>query len=201
MAREVQASEAKAHLPRLLDEVERGETIIITRRGRAIARIIPEADHRQQEIDQAIADIEELGKESGKAAVEEILSLIRVGLSIKTADERSDGMHVLRDAGCCVQCDCDPDRLDVLLGDAVAAEQVAGGAGAVHLKALMRARMFRGETHVMEHRTGVKELGIEAEAATLASGRAPVIDAARVMEQQRWLGILTNSVILRVNAL
>jgi len=79
MAREVQASEAKAHLPRLLDEVERGETIIITRRGRAIARIIPEADHRQQEIDQAIADIEELGKESGKAAVEEILSLIREG--------------------------------------------------------------------------------------------------------------------------
>ena len=32
--REVQASEAKAHLPRLLDEVERGETIVITRHGR-----------------------------------------------------------------------------------------------------------------------------------------------------------------------
>jgi prevent-host-death family protein len=29
--REIQASEAKTHLPRLLDEVERGETLIITR--------------------------------------------------------------------------------------------------------------------------------------------------------------------------
>ena len=39
MAREVQASEAKTHFARLLDEVERGETIIITRHGQAIARI------------------------------------------------------------------------------------------------------------------------------------------------------------------
>jgi prevent-host-death family protein len=40
--REVQASEAKTHLPQLLDEVERGETLVITRHGRPIARIIPE---------------------------------------------------------------------------------------------------------------------------------------------------------------
>ena len=79
MARVIQASEAKTHLPQLLDEVERGETIIITRHGRAIARILPEARRRQQEIDEAIADIKELGKESGKATVEEILSLIREG--------------------------------------------------------------------------------------------------------------------------
>ena len=39
--REIQASEAKAHLPQLLDDVERGETLIITRHGRAIARIVP----------------------------------------------------------------------------------------------------------------------------------------------------------------
>jgi len=79
MTRKVQASEAKTHLPRLLDEVERGETIIVTRHGRAIARIIPEAYQRQEEIDQAIGDIKELGKETGKASVEEILSLIREG--------------------------------------------------------------------------------------------------------------------------
>jgi prevent-host-death family protein len=79
MTREVQASEAKTHLPQLLDEVERGETIIITRHGRAIARIIPEAHQRQEEIDQAIGDIKELGKETGKASIEEILSLIREG--------------------------------------------------------------------------------------------------------------------------
>ena len=79
MTRKVQASEAKTHLPQLLDEVERGETIIITRHGRPIARIIPEAHQRQEEIDQAIDDIKELGKENGKASVEEILSLIREG--------------------------------------------------------------------------------------------------------------------------
>ena len=35
--REVQASEAKTHLPRLLDDVEGGETLVITRHGKAIA--------------------------------------------------------------------------------------------------------------------------------------------------------------------
>ena len=35
--REIQASEAKTHLPQLLDDVERGETIVITRHGRAQA--------------------------------------------------------------------------------------------------------------------------------------------------------------------
>ena len=48
--REVQASEAKTHLPRLLDEVERGETIIVTRHGRPIARIVPEESGRGAEI-------------------------------------------------------------------------------------------------------------------------------------------------------
>ena len=79
MTREVQASEAKTHLPQLLDEVERGETIIITRHGRPIARIVPEASRRQREIDQAIDDITELAKHSPKVTVDEILSLIREG--------------------------------------------------------------------------------------------------------------------------
>jgi prevent-host-death family protein len=79
MTREVQASEAKTHLARLLDEVERGETIIITRHGRRIARIVPEMQRREEEVDEAIADIRELGKQTGKATVEEILSLIREG--------------------------------------------------------------------------------------------------------------------------
>jgi antitoxin (DNA-binding transcriptional repressor) of toxin-antitoxin stability system len=37
--REVRASGAKTHLPRLLDDVECGETVIITHPGRAIARL------------------------------------------------------------------------------------------------------------------------------------------------------------------
>jgi prevent-host-death family protein len=74
MTREVQASAAKTHLPQLLDDVERGETIIITRHGRAIARIVPEASERQHEIDQAIADINELRKRTSRVSVEEILA-------------------------------------------------------------------------------------------------------------------------------
>ena len=70
-------------------------------------------------------------------------------------------------------------------GYAMAAEEVTGSIGAVDLETLMRARMLRGEAHVVKHRAGVKQLGIEAEAAALAGKCAPVIDAARVVEQQR----------------
>ena len=79
MARKVQASEAKTYLPKLLDEVERGETIIITRHGRAIARIVPEAHLRQREIDEAIEDIKELRKHTGKVTLEEILAWRHAG--------------------------------------------------------------------------------------------------------------------------
>jgi prevent-host-death family protein len=72
--REIQASEAKAHLPQLLDDVERGETLIITRHGRAIARIIPEVDRRQEEVDKAIANIRVLRERNGKVTAEELLS-------------------------------------------------------------------------------------------------------------------------------
>jgi prevent-host-death family protein len=68
--REVQASEAKAHLPSLLDAVERGETIIITRHGKPIARIVPEAS----ELDRVIADIEEFRKTMPRIPLEELLS-------------------------------------------------------------------------------------------------------------------------------
>ena len=78
--REVQASEAKAHLPQLLDDVERGETVVITRYGRPIARLVPEAERRQAEIDEAIEGILALRKRlKNKITVEEILSSIREG--------------------------------------------------------------------------------------------------------------------------
>ncbi len=72
--REIQASEAKTHLPRLLDDVERGETLVITRHGRAIARIVPEVDRRQEEIDKAMARIRDLQKRTGKITAAELRS-------------------------------------------------------------------------------------------------------------------------------
>ena len=72
--REIQASEAKTHLPQLLDDVERGETLIITRHGRAIARLVPEAERRQAEIDAAIEGIRALRQRTGKITLDELLS-------------------------------------------------------------------------------------------------------------------------------
>ena len=72
--RTISASEAKTHLPRLLGDVERGETLVITRHGRPIARIVPESNRRQEEIEKAIASMKALGKQRGKITVEEILS-------------------------------------------------------------------------------------------------------------------------------
>jgi len=77
--REIQASEAKTHLPQLLDEVEHGETLVITRHGRAIARIVPEAQLRQDEIDKAIDGIKALRKRTGRITVDEVLSAKREG--------------------------------------------------------------------------------------------------------------------------
>jgi prevent-host-death family protein len=73
--REIQASEAKTHLPQILDDVERGETVVITRHGRRIARLVPEATRRQTEIDEAVESILALRKRlKGKITLEEILS-------------------------------------------------------------------------------------------------------------------------------
>jgi prevent-host-death family protein len=72
--REVQSSDAKAHLPQLLDDVERGETIIITRHGRAIARLVPEAERRREEVAKALAELEEFRKTMPRLTLDEILS-------------------------------------------------------------------------------------------------------------------------------
>jgi prevent-host-death family protein len=72
--RHVQASEAKTHLPQLLDDVERGETVIITRHGRPIARLVPETDRRRQDVDAAIEAIKSIRRRTGKVTVEELLS-------------------------------------------------------------------------------------------------------------------------------
>ena len=50
--------EAKTHLPQLLDRVEHGETIVITRHGRPIARLIPAlAEKPRPDVRQAVAEM------------------------------------------------------------------------------------------------------------------------------------------------
>jgi prevent-host-death family protein len=72
--RQIQASEAKTHLPELLDEVERGATLIITRHGKPIARLVPETDRRQSEIDEAVARIQARRRRAPSITVQELLS-------------------------------------------------------------------------------------------------------------------------------
>ena len=45
--REIGTFEAKTHLSALLDEVARGEEIVITRRGVAVARLVPAGSARR----------------------------------------------------------------------------------------------------------------------------------------------------------
>jgi len=58
----------------VLDAVERGETFIVMRHGRANARIVPEVDRRQEEVDRALASILEFRKRTRKITLEEIQS-------------------------------------------------------------------------------------------------------------------------------
>ena len=69
----VSTAEAKTHLSALLGEVARGETIIITKRGRAVARLAPpEAPDRENAV--AAADtLRAVRKRIGWATTEDIL--------------------------------------------------------------------------------------------------------------------------------
>jgi len=59
--KQVGVYEAKTQLPRLLDEVERGESVTITRHGRPVARLVP-LRGRRRTVAETIAAIEEFRK-------------------------------------------------------------------------------------------------------------------------------------------
>lgn len=77
--REVQSSAAKTHLPQLLDEVERGATIVITRHGRRVARLVPDEEGRWEEASRAVDELQALRKGAGKLSLEELLALRHEG--------------------------------------------------------------------------------------------------------------------------
>ncbi len=80
---EYQASDAKAKWAELLDEVERGRTVRITRHGRTIARVVPEAAVRAAEVAEAIKDLKALSQTFGKAPLDEVLASRREGLKYR----------------------------------------------------------------------------------------------------------------------
>lgn len=72
--RQIQASDAKARLAQVLDEVERGETVVITRHGRPIARLVPEGHGRQAEVVKAIERLKTFRRAMPAIPLDELLA-------------------------------------------------------------------------------------------------------------------------------
>jgi prevent-host-death family protein len=75
--------EAKTHLPRLLSQVEQGETITITRRGKPIAVLSPAHAVEKQDVSTVIARFRAYSKEQarkhGSLTAREIKQMIEEG--------------------------------------------------------------------------------------------------------------------------
>ena len=72
--KQIQASEAKAKLAELLDEVENGETVVITRHGKAIARLVPDEEAHRADARRAMDEIEAARKHAPRVTKVEILA-------------------------------------------------------------------------------------------------------------------------------
>ncbi len=60
---EVGAFEAKTHLSALLEKVRLGEEVLITRRGKAVARLVPAEDVMRSEVSNIIGKLISLRKD------------------------------------------------------------------------------------------------------------------------------------------
>ena len=54
---DIGAYEAKTHLPKLLERVEKGESFVITRHGKPVAELVPVTARDTAAITRAIADV------------------------------------------------------------------------------------------------------------------------------------------------
>jgi prevent-host-death family protein len=59
--KQVGVYDAKTHLAKLLDEVERGETVTITRHGRPVAKLVS-VSPRELTVEEAIKELQEFGR-------------------------------------------------------------------------------------------------------------------------------------------
>ena len=73
---EVGAYEAKTHLPKLLERVEKGERFVITRHGKPVAELVPVAKRDPDKIRKAIEDLKAFQKDHslGGLSVREMIT-------------------------------------------------------------------------------------------------------------------------------
>jgi prevent-host-death family protein len=72
--REIQSSEVKAKLPQYLDEVERGETIVITRHGKPVAHLVPAPAQDRDRVRRALDRMAARRQLTGKVTLDELLA-------------------------------------------------------------------------------------------------------------------------------
>ena len=73
------AYEAKTHLPRLLERIARGESLVITRHGRPVARLVPVQYDDSERAEQAARRIAERRMRLKRAPLEELMKTIHEG--------------------------------------------------------------------------------------------------------------------------
>ena len=73
------AYEAKTHLPRLLDRVARGESLIITRHGHPVARLVPVENAARDRARQATRRILERRVRLDRTSISELMDTIHEG--------------------------------------------------------------------------------------------------------------------------
>lgn len=66
---EIGAYEAKTHLPKLLERVEKGERFVITRHGRPVAELVPVSERDTKRVRRALAGLRDMRKTLAKRGV------------------------------------------------------------------------------------------------------------------------------------
>ena len=79
---EIGTYEAKTHLSKLLDRVEKGERFVITRHGRAVAELTPVSTRDEQNIRRAIEDLRSFRDELARRGVR-MRDLLRKGETVR----------------------------------------------------------------------------------------------------------------------
>jgi prevent-host-death family protein len=72
--REIQSSEVKAKLPQYLDDVERGETIVITRHGKPVAHLVPAPVQDKDRVRRALGRMAARRQLTGNVTLDELLA-------------------------------------------------------------------------------------------------------------------------------
>jgi prevent-host-death family protein len=76
---ECDAADAEARFGELLDQIERGRMVRITRHGKPMARLLPEPEVRKAEVAEALNELRAIVREFGKAPLDEVLASIHQG--------------------------------------------------------------------------------------------------------------------------